>query len=760
MALGSLASEEIPPSLIPRAIEAYEAMYAEAGGTFERLRILRLLHIFGAKEIAKRIKAELEALDEEQLKSGNEVATKWALEELRKSDPQWVSEWLAQKVLDGSTRVGGWTQMVTELPAEEREHLLARFSSELLPPNEQYRLLPILAATADGGVAARVFDRACDIRRELSNTQQDMPKWNLFRQQEDLLKAIAPRTLLGGLSQKLDKEPETIELAVLTEVLAMFNPSTTDVRGSASHEMREKLHGYLKRAATKGADPNGLSASVRAHLAVLLAQLGGTEDLPDLRRLIEADIIRYREVQEARRRGDHSGDQIGYVMLYIAAVTSADPEHADEVLLKLLPEPEYERFVAEALVRRAIKSAVQSTFPNNHLDFAKIWAAREGKATEEFVEARRSRYADAIRAVVENLLTERDAAADKRMAEHRLKPISTALAALDARRSAKLILEVMAFPGRHDGYTRVSSLESLLTAGVSLTLAEMISVLGPILGDLLKDLSNVQNRWLLHRCLSVLAFADPAAEGIAKIREILSGIPFRGYESGGTVAALGASRCPEAMDLLLQLAGDDGSGVAALGEWWIKAVAQLGGKRSNDVLVSFVDPSARMFTKEFLPDDRHGDLLAALLADRAERDGEFKAELFRLANCDLPPANRMLLAKVFARFQKNDDLVAGLCVLRDDDSGVPYELLRSIENAFLERRPYGTEGHVYIIAPHGSNALRRRLFEMTQTDPTRKRVAFALLGQIEAWRLEYGRPIDEPRHPAIESNTPWPLLLL
>jgi hypothetical protein len=120
----------------------------------------------------------------------------------------------------------------------------------------------------------------------------------------------------------------------------------------------------------------------------------------------------------------------------------------------------------------------------------------------------------------------------------------------------------------------------------------------------------------------------------------------------------------------------------------------------------------------------------------------------------------MLLAKVFARFQKNDDLVAGLCVLRDDDSGVPYELLRSIENAFLERRPYGTEGHVYIIAPHGSNALRRRLFEMTQTDPTRKRVAFALLGQIEAWRLEYGRPIDEPRHPAIESNTPWPLLLL
>jgi hypothetical protein len=89
------------------------------------------------------------------------------------------------------------------------------------------------------------------------------------------------------------------------------------------------------------------------------------------------------------------------------------------------------------------------------------------------------------------------------------------------------------------------------------------------------------------------------------------------------------------------------------------AVAQLGGERSNEVLVSFVDPDAKLFTKEFLPDHRHGDLLAQLLADRAEKDGQFKAELFRLANGDLPPVKRMLLAQTFSRFQGEDDLVAG-----------------------------------------------------------------------------------------------------
>ena len=115
----------------------------------------------------------------------------------------------------------------------------------------------------------------------------------------------------------------------------------------------------------------------------------------------------------------------------------------------------------------------------------------------------------------------------------------------------------------------------------------------------------------------------------------------------------------------------------------------------------------------------------------------------------------MLLA--FSRFQKEDDLVAGLCVLRDDGSGFPYELLRSIENAFLERRPYGAEGHAYTLGPRGSNALRKRLLEMAQTDPARKRSAFAILGQIEVWRLEHGRPADEPRHPAIDSGVSWPL---
>ena len=99
----------------------------------------------------------------------------------------------------------------------------------------------------------------------------------------------------------------------------------------------------------------------------------------------------------------------------------------------MLSEQQYERVVAEALVRRARKSEGPPSLGIRHPDFGKVWAAREGKETEEFVEERRSRYADAIRALVEKILEERDAATDKRSAEYRLKPIGSALAALDAR---------------------------------------------------------------------------------------------------------------------------------------------------------------------------------------------------------------------------------------------------------------------------------------------------------------------------------------
>ena len=140
--------------------------------------------------------------------------------------------------------------------------------------------------------------------------------------------------------------------------------------GRRAYSTTETIKGYLK---------NWIVPAWGSR--VLLAQVGGPSDIRDLRRLITADSIRYREMRAAWLKGDRSGDNVGYVVLYMSAVMAADPEHGDEVLLEMLSEELYERFVAEDLVRRARKSKPQPTLGIRPPAFEKVWAARDGKET-------------------------------------------------------------------------------------------------------------------------------------------------------------------------------------------------------------------------------------------------------------------------------------------------------------------------------------------------------------------------------------------
>ena len=83
---------------------------------------------------------------------------------------------------------------------------------------------------------------------------------------------------------------------------------------------------------------------------------------------------------------------------------------------------------------------------------------------------------------------------------------------------------------------------------------------------------------------------------------------------------------------------------------------------------------------------------------------------------------------------------------------IPTELSQGLESAFLGRNPYGSTGHSYTIEPISANEIRTRLFEMSLRDADRKQSASLLLGKIELWRLEYGRPNDEPRHPSFDTS--------
>jgi hypothetical protein len=46
---------------------------------------------------------------------------------------------------------------------------------------------------------------------------------------------------------------------------------------------------------------------------------------------------------------------------------------------------------------------------------------------------------------------------------------------------------------------------------------------------------------------------------------------------------------------------------------------------------------------------------------------------------------------------------------------------------------------------------------MSVSDLERNEAAKSVLEWIDELRDKYGRPVDEPRHPCLESGIPWPL---
>lgn len=87
---------------------------------------------------------------------------------------------------------------------------------------------------------------------------------------------------------------------------------------------------------------------------------------------------------------------------------------------------------------------------------------------------------------------------------------------------------------------------------------------------------------------------------------------------------------------------------------------------------------------------------------------------------------------------------------------VPQGTWEQIEEAFVQRRDSDDIPNAYTQEARTSNELRRRLFAMAISDNRRRKAAFSILGQIEEWRLRYGRPAGEPRHPDFTSGYQWP----
>ena len=257
------------------------------------------------------------------------------------------------------------------------------------------------------------------------------------------------------------------------------------------------------------------------------------------------------------------------------------------------------------------------------------------------------------------------------------------------------------------------------------------------------------DRGLLIKALCLLPFVDQPAVGIeGSVRTAIAELKIPGLLNlRDVIVALGHSRNDQALEAIQEIANDENT-ARSIGEAYIEALAALDTKEANEILLSLVDPELRV---RFDPTFERPETVAARLAELAGRHTEIRERLFQLCSMNVPEPKRSLLAKVVACLGTSEAMIASLNLLDDDtERSIPYDIWKQFEDAFVERKPYGQNTNSYTLAPRSSNEVRERLFRMSQHDKKRAKAATALLKQTDVWRLEYGRPLGEPRSVEIE----------
>lgn len=674
-----------------------------------------------------------------------------ALKHLRDTDPVWTSEWVAIKVAEGVLfDHEQWMPFATTIP----DHVVEEYLTRLEADNLEYRrlggMIAVVAAEADAKLAERVFAGLRRMSRKV-HAEPDQPhefERQVIRQLEALFRHLPDEVATAGVMSSVT-DGDALDIKVATRLLGRVGMNDRQRLRISDGELKACLRAYLNGSVGIVLRQDDFTGEEKAHLALSIAQVGEPGDMAQLKTLIRADSERVRRGLAARAAGDRGPLGDGAVMRYaewhVAAVMRLDPVEAEQVLIDLLPDPEYLRATAQAMARDFLPKSEPSLHTRFRHDL--MWAVREGRVLPPDNEQRRTRFAAALRSEITRLREQRE---DPKSAAD-LKELARALAAIDGHGSATSVTDVIAMPGEWDEYTRLGAAERLLMAGVALPAATAFALADSFLQ---RTDQWMQDRYLLRRILALCPLVDDPAAGIAKVRDVLSKRRLWGYELREVVVALGQSRSDAATGLLREFASDEQT-FQQLEDDLVNAIAALDTRGARELLLSFVDPDVRdIALARWL---QREDVLVARLAELASRSSDVAVRLQQLCQPDVPELNRNVLSRIMASLGTDEALALNLNLIDDaNPSPVPRGVWDQLESAFVEQRPIGNNPNAFTLHARASNALRARLFAMALQDPRRRKSAFMLLGRIERWRLEHGRPPGEPRHPDFASGQPWP----
>ncbi len=750
-------TDRMPEILKPKTIAVLRQFIESTSNHSERLRTAMNLIDLGETGQEAVVKDAIASQSADVLRSLSSDILYPALEILREYDSVWLSEWVAVQIAEDVLRNHQyWLPFATSIPKGFIEKYLQRLETEELAYGLIQGMTHVIAFCADQEVAVRIFVKLRELRRmiEKDTVQRYKLEWQICRQLETVFRSLPSDIIVSSILSSATAD-DPFDHKLVAELISTIGRSESDSLHLTDGALQASLRVYLISSVDLVLGQEDFDGKEKANLASSIAQVGISEDIAILVRLIRADIDRIHHSQAQRAVGDRGplvmGGSWSHAGKYIAALVQLDSTVADQVLLDLLPVPEYRWAVADEMARDFL-AKVEYSF-DRLVPYDMMWGAREARGSPFENSDKRTLYASALDTEIKRLLGHLN---DDGILAPGLYDCAKALATVDAHGSADLVLDVIALPSQSSEYLRVEAAERLLVSGVILPGPEIFILVDSVLQRTGRGMQD-SDRFLLRRVLGLCPFIDDPSIGITKLSQVLTERPLRGYELRELITALGESRSEQAVDLLCEFA-TDAQIFEQCESQLINAFATLDTPRAYELLLGFIDPDIH---KNAIPHLLHRDeVLILKLAQLAERKPEVTQRLLELCERDLDEDHRQVISRIMDSIGTEKSLTANLNLINDQlASPIPQGVRDQLEKTFIERRPYGQASNMYVEHARVSNDIRSRLFRIAIADKKRQKSALKLLGQIEIWRLEHGRPLGEPCHPDLASGQPWPPMM-
>ncbi|KKK85343.1 hypothetical protein LCGC14_2774250, partial [marine sediment metagenome] len=391
-----------------RAIAAYQEMITRGENYSQRLRFAKGVWSLDRELGIGLIKAELENYAPEEKRTGE-----WGpwdiVKQVATEDPDWVSDWVVRKRIEGKLRQDTWDDFVINVPEEKIDKLLDDLLSQGCTQKFEMRVRNIVAKGASPEHIYRIINEMVKIQGESEEKKgrrgvRPDRYWRL----RDIARGVACSSIIKVIIDKY-KQPKGKELWVVLELLVLSND---DFRLACDDEecgqLRTVLHGYISLVKAE----NDCHSELKANFICAMAKCGGGEEIEMILEIIYTDIKQYRKRVEMQLKSVSSAyPQVNRGLTnwtgpIISSMCCMDREQVEEAVIELLKEPEYETEAGRSLIRllRRTERKKDEEKPFN------ILSSNEKKIIGPCDEETRKRYTMAIKQKMEVLRQERDGA--------------------------------------------------------------------------------------------------------------------------------------------------------------------------------------------------------------------------------------------------------------------------------------------------------------------------------------------------------------